>query len=115
MRYDDAILITEDAAVITLNLPANRKNFAEYAAAVLRCKTIEPIDLPIDDGVTAWFDEDGRGTWGSNALFDALASRYGITESFSGPALITGCRGAVCPLRQASADQILRALNDTPA
>lgn len=110
MKHDDAILITEDGTIITLNLPASRDHFAEYAAAVLRCTTVEAFDLTT--GVVIWVDEQGHGRWGYNALVDALVNRYGSTNSLSGPALITGYRARVEPLSPEVAHQIFRELND---
>lgn len=109
MKYDDAILVTEDGTITTLNLPADREHFADYAAAVLRCTSIEPFDLAA--GITLWVDEDGRA-WPYNALVDALANLYGSTNSFCGPVLITGYGSGVEPLSQESAGQVLRELND---
>lgn len=110
MKYDDAILITEDGTITTLNLPTNRDHFAEYAAAVLRCTTIETFDLTTD--VVIWVDEEGRGRWGYNATADALLNRYGFTDSLSGPVLVTGYGAHVRPLPAEAADRILRELND---
>ncbi|WP_416983519.1 hypothetical protein [Streptomyces sp. T028] len=111
VKFDDAILITEDETITTLNLPANREHFAEYAAAVLRCTTIEAFDIPLASGVTIWIDEDGRNHWPYNRLADALANLYGITDSFHGPVLITGYGAGVEPLPQATAARILGELN----
>ncbi|MFK0151173.1 hypothetical protein ACIQVK_03710 [Streptomyces sp. NPDC090493] len=113
MKFDDAILITEDRTITTLNLPANREHFAEYTAAVLRCTTIETFDL--DTGVVIWTDEEGHGRWGYNALADALLNRYGFTNSLSGPVLITGYGQHVKPLPQETALRILNELNDIPS
>jgi hypothetical protein len=110
MKFDDAILITEDGTIITLNLPATREHFAEYAAAVLRCTTIETFDLDAD--VVIWVDEEGRGRWGYNALVDALLNRYGFTDSLHGPALITGYGAHVKALPGETVDRILRELSD---
>ncbi|MGI5436183.1 hypothetical protein ACQEV4_01375 [Streptomyces shenzhenensis] len=110
MTYYDAILIDEDATIVTLNLPANREHFAEYAAAVLRCSSVEPFDLTI--GVVIWIDEDGHGRWGYNALADALVNRYGHTDSLAGPVLITGYGARVKALTPQDASRILRELND---
>ncbi|MDH2392345.1 hypothetical protein QCN29_26920 [Streptomyces sp. HNM0663] len=109
MKYDDAILITEDGTIATLNLPANRSHFIEYAAAVLRCTTVETFD--VTTGVVIWTDEEGHGRWGYNALADALMNRYGFTDSLSGPALITGYGARVERLSPEAANQILRELN----
>lgn len=110
MKFDDAILISEDGTITTHNLPANRTYFAEYAAAVLRCTTVEAFDLTT--GVVIWVDEEGRGRWGYNATVDALVNWYGITDSFHGPVLITGYGAHVKPLPTEIAAQILRELND---
>lgn len=109
MKFDDAILITEDGTVTTINLPANREHFAEYAAAVLRCTTIETFDL--GTGVVIWTDEEGHGRWGYNALADALLNLYGFTDSLSGPVLITGYGQHVEPLSQETALRIFNELN----
>lgn len=106
----EAVLVTEDGTIITVNLPANRDNFAEYAAAVLRCDTIEAFDLAM--GITLWMDEDGRGAWPYNRLIDALANRHGITDSFHGPVLITGYRDHVEPLRPEVAASLLTEFNE---
>lgn len=113
MKHDDAILVTEDGTVITLNLPADRERFAGYAAAVLRCTSVEVFELTT--GVVAWVDEDGHGRWGYNALADALINRYGHVQSLSGPVLITGYTAAVEPLPADTANRLLLELNDIPA
>ncbi|MEU1559485.1 hypothetical protein ABZ504_03065 [Streptomyces mirabilis] len=113
MKHDDAILVTEDGTITTLNLPTNREHFAEYAAAVLRCDLIQSFDLDTD--VVIWVDEEGHGRWGYNALVDALVNRYGFTDSLSGPALITGYGAHVRALPAESASRILRELNDITA
>jgi hypothetical protein len=110
VKHADAILVIEDGTIITLDLPANREHFAEYAAAVLRCTTIEAFDLA--EGVVVWVDEEGHGRWGYNALIDALVNRYGFTNSLSGPALITGYGAHVKALPEETAGGILRELND---
>jgi hypothetical protein len=106
----DAILIDEDGTIVVLNLPANRQHFTEYAAAVLRCSSVEAFDLAA--GVVVWIDEDGHGRWGYNALADALLNRYGHTESLAGPVLITGYGARVRALRPDDASRILRELNE---
>lgn len=108
-QHDDAVLITEDGTVITVNLPANPEHFAECTAAILRCTTLEAFDLA--DGITLWFDEDGIDRWPYNALADALADHHGITNSFHGPVLITGYSTGVEPLSAERAAQVLRDLN----
>ncbi|MFJ7413072.1 hypothetical protein ACIQWZ_19975 [Streptomyces sp. NPDC098077] len=109
----DAILITEDGTVITVNLPANRENFADYTAALLRCTTLEAFDLTY--GVTVWLDEEGLGQWPYNALMDALGNLHGHTNSFHGPVLITGYSTHVQPLATDQAIQLLKELNDAGA
>ncbi|MFD7968583.1 hypothetical protein [Streptomyces clavifer] len=111
-QHYDAILVTEDRTVITINLPANPENFAEYAAAVLRCTTLEAFDLA--DGVTLWFDEDGA-RWPYNALIDELANWRGATNSFHGPVLITGYSTGVEPLPFERANRLLRDLSRADA
>ncbi|WP_329471708.1 hypothetical protein OIE75_20395 [Streptomyces sp. NBC_01723] len=106
----DAILVTEDRDIVLLNLPATPENFAEYAAAVLRCSDIEAFDLTT--GVVLWLDEDGRDRWGYNAIVDNLVNRYGHTNSLHGPVLITGYGSHVNPLTPWDADRILRELSD---
>lgn len=113
MKYDDAILITEDGTIITLNLPDNREYFAEYAAAVLRCTDLEPVDLTA--GVTIWSDGEALGRWPYNNLADSLGDWYGISGSFFGPVLITGYGSSgVKPLPAETAHQILLELNKIP-
>ncbi|MEH0578961.1 hypothetical protein QBA54_31830 [Streptomyces sp. B21-108] len=111
VKFDDAILVTEDETITTLNLPANRGHFAEYAGAVLRCTTIEAFEIPLASGVTIWIDEDGRNHRPYNRLVDALANLHGITDSFHGPVLITGYGAGVEPLPQATAAVVLGELN----
>ncbi|MBL3670186.1 hypothetical protein JL475_30245 [Streptomyces sp. M2CJ-2] len=113
MTQYDAILIDEDGTIVVINLPANREHFAEYAAAVLRCSSVEPFDLTT--GVAIWTDEDGHGRWGYNALADGLVDRYGHTNSLSGPVLITGYGTHVKALTPQDASRILRELNDIAA
>ncbi|MFE2559869.1 hypothetical protein ACFXGT_28365 [Streptomyces sp. NPDC059352] len=110
-HYGDALLITEDGTIITLDLPANRDHFAEYAAAVLRCGAIEPIELTT--GVTLWIDEEGRNSWPYNRLVDSLVNLYGFTDSLHGPVLITGYGTHVEPLPTETTSRILGELNDT--
>jgi hypothetical protein len=110
MKFDDAILVTEDGTVITVNLPANPEHFAEFAAAVLRCTTVEHLELA--PGVSLWFDEDGRESWPYNPVIDALRNLYGATDSTHGPVLITGYGERIEPLSQAAAGQLLREIND---
>jgi hypothetical protein len=105
----DAILVTEDSAIITINLPTNREHFAEFTAAVLRCDTLEAFDLA--EGITLWLDEEGRNAWPYNTLIDALGHLYGHTNSFHGPVLITGYGQHVEPLPQETALRILGELN----
>jgi hypothetical protein len=106
----DAILIDEDGTIAVLNLPANREHFAEYAAAVLRCSSVEAFDLT--NGIVIWTDEDGQGRWGYNALADNLINLYGHTNSLSGPVLITGYGTGVKALRPDDASRILRKINE---
>lgn len=106
---NDTVLVTEDGTVVTLNLPADPAHFAEYAAAVLRCTTVEHLELV--PGVSLWFDEDGRERWPYNPVIDALRNWYGATDSIHGPVLITGYGDRVEPLQQEIADRILRELN----
>ncbi|WP_371646458.1 hypothetical protein [Streptomyces mirabilis] len=113
MKYDDAILITEDGTVITLNLPANPEHFAEYTAAILRCTTVEHLELA--PGISLWFDEDGRESWPYNPVIDALRNLYGATDSTHGPVLITGYGEHIEPLSQTTAGQLLREINDIAA
>ncbi|MEV7387204.1 hypothetical protein [Streptomyces sp. NPDC091215] len=106
---DDAILVTEDGIVTTLNLPANPENFAEYAAAVLRCATVEHLELA--PGVSLWFDEDGRANYPYNPVIDGLRALYGTTDSTHGPVLITGYGQRVEPLAQEVALRLLGEIN----
>lgn len=109
MTLGNAILVTEDGTITTLNLPANREHFAEYAAAVLRCTDIECLDLT--PGIALWLDEDGRARWPYNPVIDVLRNWYGATDSVHGPVLITGYGERVEPLSQESAVRILGELN----
>jgi hypothetical protein len=113
MQHDDAILITEDGTITTLNLPANPEHFAEYTAAVLRCITVEHLELA--PGVSLWLDEDGRARWPYNSTIDALLNLYGATDSIHGPVLVTGYGERVEPLLQATAARIFADLNSIPA
>ncbi|MFD4320138.1 hypothetical protein [Streptomyces sp. NPDC058548] len=108
-HYGDALLITEDGTIITLDLPANRDHFAEYAAAVLRCSAIKPFDLTT--GVTLWIDEEGPASWPYNRLVDSLVNLYGFTNSLHGPVLITGYGTYVEPLPAETISLIFRELN----
>ncbi|MEV6803168.1 hypothetical protein [Streptomyces sp. NPDC051132] len=110
MTQFDAILVDEDGTVVVINLPANRDHFAEFAAAVLRCSSVEPFDLT--HGIVIWTDEDGRGRWGYNALADGLINQYGHTNSLVGPVLITGYGNRVKALAPQDAHRILRELNN---
>ena len=109
-HYGDALLVTEDGTIITLNLPATRDHFAQYAAAVLRCDAIEPFDLA--PGVTLWVDEEGSASWPYNRLIDSLVNLYGSTDSLHGPVLITGYGTHVEPLPTETVSRILGELND---
>lgn len=113
MSLDDAILVTEDGTVTTINLPANPENFAEYTAAVLRCATVEHLELA--PGISLWLDEDGHGRWPYNPVVDALRNLYGATGSVHGPVLITGYGERVEPLPQETAHRLLSEINQVVA
>ncbi|MYS78162.1 hypothetical protein GTY88_48255 [Streptomyces sp. SID5926] len=91
MTDPHAILITEDAQVVSVNLPADQEHFAEYAAALLRCDLVEHVGLAT--GLHLWLNEEGIG----QAPRNFLATRF--VQSFPGgqpglvvhgPLLITG-------------------------
>jgi hypothetical protein len=105
----EAILVTEDGAITTVNLPGNPGIFAQYAAAVLRCTTVEHLELA--PGISLWFDEDGRDNYPYNRLVDALRALYGDTDSLHGPVLITGYGQRVEPLPQETALRVLGEIN----
>jgi hypothetical protein len=91
----DAILITEEQDIIPLNLPANPENFAEYAAAVLRCGLVEHVGMP--GGWDFWCDEealDGRPHNELATQFLQCHTDAPPTLHIHGPVLITGSHGA---------------------
>ncbi len=87
----DAILITCEEAVVPLNLPADPEHFAEFAAAVLRCDTVEHVGM--SRGWDLWLDEEALGNQPHNALaslFLQVRTEAPSTLHIHGPVLITG-------------------------
>lgn len=109
-----ALLVTPDAQILEINLPANTKDRLTVMRAVIRCDRVDVV--PLTDRMDMWIDDEGLYNHGKNPLATLLARRYGFTwQPYHGPVLITGGadeNGDTVPLSRDKLIALLTALDD---
>ncbi|TQK49858.1 uncharacterized protein DUF3846 [Streptomyces sp. SLBN-118] len=104
-----ALLITPEADIIPVNLPADTVGRLVVMRSVIRCERVDVVALT--DQVDMWVDDEGLFNHPVNKLATLLAVRFGFTwREYHGPVLLTGgadAEGETVPL---SKDKILALL-----
>lgn len=108
-RTPGALLITPEADIVPVNLPADTDNRLVVMRSVIRCERVDVVALT--DQVDMWLDDDGLYNHPVNKLATLLAVRFGFTwQEYHGPVLLTGgadAEGETVPLTK---DKILALL-----
>ena len=104
-----ALLITPEADIVPVNLPADTDNRLVVMRSVIRCERVDVVALT--DQVDMWLDDEGLYNHPVNKLATLLAVRFGFTwQEYHGPVLLTGgadAEGETVPL---SKDKVLALL-----
>ncbi|NUK55484.1 DUF3846 domain-containing protein [Streptomyces lunaelactis] len=104
-----ALLITPEADIVPVNLPADTDNRMVVMRSVIRCERVDVVALT--DQVDMWLDDEGLYNHPVNKLATLLAVRFGFTwQEYHGPVLLTGgadAEGETVPL---SKDKVLALL-----
>ncbi|MFE6714042.1 DUF3846 domain-containing protein [Streptomyces sp. NPDC057695] len=84
-----SLLITPEAEVIPVNLPADSGDRLTFMYSLMRCNQVDVVALT--DQVDMWLDDNGLYTQQVNPAATLLARRFGRTyQDYHGPVLLTG-------------------------
>jgi Domain of unknown function (DUF3846) len=88
-RTPDALLITPEADIVPISLPADSEARLTVMRSVLRCDKVDVVALT--SRLDMWIDDEGLYNHPVNKLATILAARFGFThQSYYGPVLLTG-------------------------
>ncbi|MEV6654779.1 DUF3846 domain-containing protein [Streptomyces sp. NPDC051219] len=108
-RTPDALLITPEADIVPVNLPADSESRLTVMYSVIRCERVDVVGLTSQ--LDMWLDDEGLYNHPVNKLATVLAVRFGFTyQDYHGPVLLTGgadAEGDTVPL---SKDKLLALL-----
>ncbi|MEU5109618.1 DUF3846 domain-containing protein [Streptomyces sp. NPDC021354] len=108
-RTPDALLITPEADIVPINLPADVESRLTVMRSVIRCDSVDVVALTSQ--MDMWLDDEGLYNHPVNKLATLLAFRFGfMSQKYYGPALLTGgadAEGETVPL---SKDKIVALL-----
>ncbi|MGP4001572.1 DUF3846 domain-containing protein [Streptomyces sp. 8N706] len=108
-RTPDALLITPEADIVPVNLPADSDSRLTVMRSVIRCERVDVVGLTSQ--LDMWLDDEGLYNHPVNKLATVLAFRFGFTyQDYHGPVLLTGgadAEGETVPL---SKDKLLALL-----
>ncbi|MEU4499218.1 DUF3846 domain-containing protein [Streptomyces sp. NPDC023998] len=109
-----ALLITPEADIIPVNLPADTDNRLVVMRSVIRCERVDVVALT--DQVDMWLDDEGLYNHPVNKLATLLAIRFGFTyQDYHGPVLLTGgadAEGETVPLTKDKVLALLTSLEE---
>ncbi|THA53268.1 DUF3846 domain-containing protein [Streptomyces sp. A1136] len=104
-----ALLVTPEAEVIPVDLPADTGERLTAMYSLIHCDNVDVVALT--DQLDMWLDDEGLYTQRVNPLATLFAGRFGRTyQSYHGPVLLTGganSEGDTLPLTK---DQVLALL-----
>ncbi|MEJ8639957.1 DUF3846 domain-containing protein [Streptomyces sp. MS2.AVA.5] len=108
-RTPNALLITPEADIVPVNLPADCDSRLAVMRSVIRCDRVDVVGLTSQ--LDMWMDDEGLYNHPVNKLATVLAARFGFTyQNYHGPVLLTGgadAEGDTVPL---SKDKLLALL-----
>ncbi|WP_329583785.1 DUF3846 domain-containing protein [Streptomyces sp. NBC_01361] len=108
-RTPDALLLTPEADIVPVNLPADSDSRLTVMRSVIRCERVDVVGFTTQ--LDMWIDDEARYNHPVNVLATVLAIRFGFThQDYHGPVLLTGgadAEGETVPL---SKDKILALL-----
>lgn len=114
MAAPHALLITTNADIVDIHLPADSKDRLTVMRAVLRCSLVDVVALT--GRWDMWIDDEGLYNHPPNAVATALAARFGhVHQAYHGPVLVTGGPdpdGDTMPLTRDSLVGLLHTLGD---
>lgn len=85
----NAILITPEADIVPINLPADEDERQAVMRAVIRCDLYDVVALTTR--LDMWIDDEGIYRHPVNKLATLLAVRHGFAwQLYHGPVLLTG-------------------------
>lgn len=100
-----AFLLTPEADVVPIALPASTKERAVVYRAVIRCRCYDVVALTTR--LDMWVDDEGIYNHPVNPGATALARRYGYTwQLYHGPVLLTGGADENGDTRPLTTDQV---------
>lgn len=109
-----AVLITPEADIVPIDLPADSGSRLAVMRAVLRCDRVDVVALT--DQLDMWLDDEGFYNHPVNKLATFLAIRFGFThQPYCGPVLLTGgvdADGDTVPLTKDKAVALLTSIAD---
>ncbi|TDU67823.1 DUF3846 domain-containing protein [Streptomyces sp. KS 21] len=109
-----ALLITPDAEVIPVDLPADSGDRLTAMYSLMRCDQVDVVALT--DQLDMWLDDNGLYTQPVNPIATLLARRFGRTyQDYHGPVLLTGGadeEGETLPLNKDKVLALLTSLAD---
>ncbi|MFD7408771.1 DUF3846 domain-containing protein [Streptomyces sp. NPDC059866] len=110
----DALLITPEADIVPINLPANSDERLTVMRSVIRCDRVDVVALT--SRLDMWIDDEGLYNHPVNKLATFLAIRFGFThQQYHGPVLLTGgvdADGDTIPLTKDKAVALLTSIAD---
>lgn len=113
-RTPDALLITAEADIVPVNLPADTGARLAVMRSVIRCETVDVVGLT--SRLDMWLDDEGLYNHPVNKIATALAVRFGFTwQDYHGPVLLTGgadAEGETLPLSKDKVLALLASLGD---
>ncbi|MFD5427713.1 DUF3846 domain-containing protein [Streptomyces sp. NPDC127084] len=108
-RTPDTLLITPEADIVPVNLPADSDSRLTVMRAVIRCERVDVVGLTSQ--LDMWLDDEGLYNHPVNKLATVLAVRFGFTyQNYHGPVLLTGGADAEGDTLPLSKEQFLTLL-----
>ncbi|CAC36550.1 DUF3846 domain-containing protein [Streptomyces sp. NRRL_B-16638] len=109
-----ALLITPEADIVPIDLPANSHERLTVMRSVIRCARVDVVALTSQ--MDMWLDDEGIYNHPVNKLASLLAVRFGFThQPYHGPVLLTGGAdndGETVPLTKDKIVALLTSITD---
>lgn len=109
-----ALLITPEADIVPVNLPADSESRLIVMRSVIRCERVDVVALTTQ--LDMWMDDEALYSHPVNKLATVLAFRFGFThQDYHGPVLLTGgadAEGETVPLNKDNVLALLTSLDE---